>query len=175
MLGWPFAVVPADVDETRLPAEPPDALVRRLAIAKAEVVGGGEPGAVVIGADTVVVVDDEVFGKPTSASDARRMLRLLSGRSHRVLTGVAVRVDGATAAIVESTAVSFDALTDADIDWYVASGEHEGKAGSYGVQGVAGVFVTRLDGSFTNVIGLPLSSVRRLLLDVDFERPRQAR
>lgn len=158
MLGWPFAVVPADVDETRLPAEPPDALVRRLAIAKAEVVGGGEPGAVVIGADTVVVVDDEVFGKPTSASDARRMLRLLSGRSHRVLT-----------------AVSFDALTDADIDWYVASGEHEGKAGSYGVQGVAGVFVTRLEGSFTNVIGLPLSSVRRLLLDVDFERPRQAR
>ncbi|MDQ6697304.1 MAG: Maf family protein [Actinomycetota bacterium] len=172
LLGVPFTVEPADVDETRRPGEPPEALVVRLAATKARTVAARMSArtagdATVIGADTVVVVDEEVFGKPNSDEDAAQMLRALSARSHRVLTGVAVLAglaDDLSATAVEETTVTFAALRPAEIEWYLATGDHRGKAGAYGVQGVAGVFITRLEGSFTNVVGLPLTTLRPMLL-----------
>lgn len=164
LLGVPFAIVPADIDETPRPGEPPEDLVLRLAIGKAVAVAAtSAPGAVIIGADTVVAVGDDIFSKPDGDADARRMLSLLSGRSHRVLTGVAVDCEGEIATAVEETTVTFEHLSDADIDWYLATGDHRGKAGSYGIQGIAGVFITHLAGSYTNVVGLPLSTLRSML------------
>jgi len=169
LFGVPFTVDPADADESVLPAEPADALVVRLATDKARTVDARrEAGAVVIGADTVVVVDGDVFGKPRDDDDARRMLRRLSGRSHEVMTGVAVVSENGASTAVEQTTVTFAELTNADIDWYLATGDHTGKAGAYGVQGVAGLFITRLEGSFTNVVGLPLTTLRPMLRAAGF-------
>jgi len=172
LLGIPFTVRPVDIDETQRPEETPEALVRRLAGGKAAAgavaVAADASGPVVIGADTIVVADGQVLGKPADDGDARRMLGLLSGRSHRVLTGVVVRIGGSATTAVEETAVAFCELTAADIDWYLASGEHRGKAGAYGIQGVAGVFVTRIEGSFTNVVGLPLATLRPMLAATGF-------
>jgi septum formation protein len=169
LLGVPFTVAPARIDERVQAGEHPAALVVRLAVGKAERMAAAQPGdAVVIGADTVVAVDDEVLGKPRDDGDARRMLGLLSGRSHQVVTGVAVVAAGRVATAVEETTVTFSVLDAADIDWYLATGDHAGKAGAYGIQGVAGLFVTRLEGSFTNVVGLPLSTVRPMLADAGF-------
>ncbi len=169
LLGVPFTVEPADIDESALPGEPAEALVVRLASEKARTVAARtSPDAVVIGADTVVVVDREVFGKPHSDDDAARMLRRLSGRSHQVMTGVAVHSDNGAASAVEKTTVTFAELSRADIEWYLATGDHVGKAGAYGVQGVAGIFISRLEGSFTNVIGLPLTTLRPMLLAAGF-------
>lgn len=167
--GIVFDVQVADVDESRLPDEPPDRYVARLAEAKARVVAAGRPGRVVLGADTVVVVDAQVLGKPANQADAARMLELLSGRTHLVLTGVCVvdtgppegghydvRVD------VASTMVEFRALEPAEIAWYVASGEPVDKAGAYAIQGLASRFVTRIDGSYSNVVGLPVELVVRM-------------
>lgn len=176
LIGVPFTVQPADIDETAEPGEAPEDLVVRLATGKARAVAARVAPAgraVVIGADTVVVVDGgagapDVFGKPVDDDDARRMLGVLSGRTHRVVTGVAVVDHGVAAAAIEETTVTFCAMTAPDIDWYLATGDHRGKAGAYGVQGVAGVFITRLGGSFTNVIGLPLSTLRPMLTAVGF-------
>lgn len=172
-LGRPFEVRTADVDETPAPGERPEDLVRRLAVAKAEAVAGrtGSEAAdvVVIAADTVVAVDDAILGKPADDTDARRMLRALSGRTHEVLTGVAVARRGAGAASISvevaRASVVFDDLTDADIDWYVATGEPADKAGGYGLQGRGGAFVVSVAGAPDTVIGLPLVVVRRLLRD----------
>lgn len=169
LLGIPFRVEPARIDEARRDAEPASALVVRLASAKAERVAARQPvDAVVIGADTVVVVDDEVLGKPIDDGDARHMLSRLSGRSHRVVTGMAVVAAGRIVTAIEETTVTFCVLSEDDLDWYLARGDHLGKAGAYGIQGVAGVFVTRLEGSFTNVVGLPLSTLRPLLAAAGF-------
>lgn len=169
LFGLPFTVDPADVDESVLPGEPADALVVRLAMDKARrVAARTSAGGVVIGADTVVVVDGDVYGKPRDDDDARRMLRRLSGRPHQVMTGVAVLSENEAATAVEQTTVTFAELTSTDIDWYLASGDHIGKAGAYGVQGVAGVFITQLEGSFTNVVGLPLTTLRPMLLATGF-------
>ncbi len=169
LFGWQFTVEPADIDETGRDGEPAERLVVRLAIGKAQTVAENQPpGTVVIGADTIVAVDDDVLGKPSDDDDARRMLRLLSGRSHRVVTGVAVCVDQRVATAVEETWVTVGALDDAEIDWYVASGDHRDKAGAYGIQGVAGIFITRLHGSFTNVVGLPLHTLRPMLATAGF-------
>jgi septum formation protein len=171
LFGVPFTVDPADVDESVLLGEPADALVVRLATDKARTVAARTAaGAVIIGADTVVVVDGDVFGKPCDDDGARRMLRRLSGRSHQVMTGVAVLSENGAATAVEQTTVTFAELTSADIDWYLASGDHMDKAGAYGVQGVAGVFITRLEGSFTNVVGLPLTTLRPMLLTTALRR-----
>ena len=163
LLGVPFSVEPADIDETRRSGERPEDLVARLAVEKAEAVAASSAGAVVVAADTVVVVGDEVLNKPVDVDDARRMLTLLSGRSHRVLTGMAISVDGSITHAVEETTVVLCRLTDTDIDWYIATGDYRGKAGAYGMQGVAAAFVARLEGSFTNVIGLPLNTLRPIL------------
>jgi septum formation protein len=166
-----FDVVPADIDESTRPGEAPSDYVERLSVEKARVVAervGG--GAIVVAADTTVDVDSRILEKPIDDADARRMLRLLSGRTHLVHTGVTVswfpetRAGGTTTCVVE-TAVRFVELTDHAIDWYLSTGEHAGKAGAYGIQGAAGAFVDRIDGSVTNVIGLPLAETLALLAD----------
>jgi septum formation protein len=153
----PFTVRPAEVDEQPFPGESPEAYVRRLAEAKARV--SWQPGEVALGADTVVTLDGLLLGKPSDAADARRMLRLLSGRTHQVLTGICLYDGTAIRGAVENTAVEFLELTDEEIDAYVAGGEPLDKAGAYGIQGEASKFVKRVDGCYFNVVGLPLALV----------------
>ncbi len=158
-----FEVAPADIDERRLEGEPPRDLVRRLAREKAAAVSLRHPGAIVLGADTVVVIDGAVLGKPADDADAARMLRRLSGRAHEVLTGVALRAPHGCRAGVRSTRVFFRTLGPEEVAWYVASGEPADKAGGYAIQGRASRFVTRIEGSYANVVGLPVELVDRLL------------
>lgn len=165
-LGVRFELVDVDVPEQRAPEEPAEDYVLRVAREKAgagllEVVA--VPGAVVLGADTEVVLDGEVFGKPRDADDAAGMLRRLSGRTHEVITVVALVSAGREAHAVSRSRVSFAPLTGADIAAYVATGEPMDRAGSYAIQGGAERFVTRLDGSFSGVMGLPLHDTGELL------------
>jgi septum formation protein len=169
--GVGFEVVAPDVPEERLPGEAPEAFARRVAIAKAERVArsvGREPRRVVIGADTIVVLDDEVLGKPRDAREARSYLRRLAGRRHRVLTAIAV-IDSATlelrAALVES-GVAMQPVSDEEIAAYVATGEPLDKAGAYAAQGEGRRFIARIEGSETNVIGLPLEEALALLREL---------
>ena len=161
--GIEFDVVPADVDETLDVEESPDGYVRRIAQTKAEVVATRMTGRPVLAADTVVLADNTVLGKPADPTDARRMLRLLSGRNHVVLTGVCLINPHAQSGRVQTstarTTVEFARLTDAEIDWYVASGEPADKAGAYAIQGLASRFVTAIEGSYSNVVGLPVALV----------------
>ena len=161
--GYEFVVMPADVDESARVGESPMNLVKRLARKKVAVVAELRPEAVVLGADTVVVDREVMLGKPIDESDAAAMLRRLSGRTHEVLTGVALAAAGQYWDDVMSTQVMFRELDDDDISWYVASGEMFGKAGGYAIQGLASRFVTRIEGSYTNVVGLPISVVDNLL------------
>lgn len=161
--GYRFEVVPPDIDERRQAGEAPRDYVARLAAEKAAAVAPRYPERVVLAADTTVVVDSTVLGKPRDPDDAAGMLRRLSGRAHDVLTGVAVRRGGASASAVEQTSVHLADLDEALIGWYVATGEPSDKAGAYGVQGIASRFVTRVEGSYSNVVGLPLALVDRLL------------
>jgi septum formation protein len=163
LLGVEFTVVAPDVDETPRPGETPPDLVGRLAVAKAAAVAVRQPDAVVIGADTAVAVGDEIFGKPIDADDARRMLRALSGRTHVVHTGVAVAADGDVTTANTSSDVTFGPLSDADIEWYVGTGEPFDKAGAYALQGAGGVCVTTVSGSVSGVLGLPLHETAGLL------------
>ena len=164
--GRAFDVVPANVDERRQPDEPARDYVDRLARRKAAAVAARHMDRVVIGADTAVVVDGAVLGKPRGAGDAARMLRRLSGRAHQVLTGVAVQRGERCVSAVESTVVHFAELDDAQIAWYVGTGEPSDKAGAYGLQGDGARFVTRIEGSRSNVVGLPLARLERLLADL---------
>jgi septum formation protein len=155
--GVPFVrEVPANVDETPLAREIPREYVERLAREKAESVDAKD-GQIVLGADTTVVIDGTILGKPSSPADAARMLRLLSGRRHEVITGICLR--SARGQIVDAaiTRVWFAALSDEEIEAYVASGEPMDKAGAYGIQGLASKFVERLDGCYFNVMGLPIA------------------
>jgi septum formation protein len=159
-------VRPADIDETVCPGETADHFVRRVAQEKAWSIAQLSPvGSLVLGADTVVEIAGEILGKPKDASDAQRMLRLLSGRDHRVLTGVCVvRAPNSVEALQhEITRVSFSALEDGEIQRYIASGEPFDKAGAYAIQGLASKFAVRIDGCFFNVVGLPVPLVYRLL------------
>jgi septum formation protein len=161
--GIRFDVVAADVDERQHEGEDADAYVRRLATAKATHVAGAHPGRLVLGADTTVVVDGQVLGKPLDAADAASMLRRLSGRSHQVLTGVClIGPDARADAAVASTTVEFRPLTPSEIEAYVASGEPMDKAGAYAIQGGAGRFVTRIDGDYDNVVGLPVALIQAM-------------
>jgi len=161
--GYRFDIQAPDVDETPREGEQPGEFVERLAREKAGAVLRLRPDDIVIGADTVVVVNHVVLGKPNDAADARDMLQRLSGRTHEVLTGVAVSAAGRTEAEVARTVVQFTHLTEEDLAWYLASGEPADKAGAYGVQGLASRFVERIEGSYSNVVGLPVSVVVRLL------------
>jgi septum formation protein len=168
----PDEVEPADIDEAALPKETPRLQAVRLARAKAGIVHGRRPDAFVLAADTVVAVGRRVLPKALTEADARRCLALLSGRAHRVLTGVAVAApDGRVAARLSETRLRFKRLTASEIDHYIAGGEWSGKAGGYGVQGAAGAFVTDLQGSYSGVVGLPLYDVLCLLEGLGFRRP----
>jgi septum formation protein len=162
--GIDFDVQPANIDEATIPGESPADYVLRLAESKARVVYEFDPGRTVLAADTVVVVDGQMLGKPADEHDAKRMLRALSGRTHQVLTAVsAFHPGGIVDTRVDETAVEFAPLSDDDIDWYVSSGEPMDKAGGYAVQGLASRFVTRLHGSYSNVVGLPVALVHQML------------
>jgi septum formation protein len=166
LAGYQFTVAHADLDETPGAGEAPEAYVRRLAEAKAATVACHHPDAIVLGADTTVVVDGDILGKPADSADAAAMLERLQGRAHEVLTGIAVVAPGGRASEVASTQVWFAPMTPAEIAGYVASGEPMDKAGAYAIQGLASRFVTRIDGSHANVVGLPVAVVHALLARV---------
>ena len=155
-LGIAFEITPADIDETELPGEDPVTYVRRLAIEKAAV-GEFADDDIVIAADTTVDVDGEILAKPADDADARRMLGLISARTHDVHTGVAVRHRGSTEVAVATTKVTMVNIDEARMQWYIATGEPFGKAGAYAMQGAAAALVERIEGSVSNVIGLPLA------------------
>ena len=159
----PDLVDPADIDETPLKAEMPPRLAERLARTKAGVVAERHPDAYVLAADTVVAVGRRLLEKPADEAEAKRFLQLLSGRNHRVFTGVALAYGGKVHTRVVDTRVSFKVLSDEEIADYVASDEWRGKAGGYGIQGRAGAFVQRIVGSHPAVMGLPLYEVSNLL------------
>jgi septum formation protein len=166
--GFDFDIMPADVDETVDVEETPDGYARRVALAKAQTVLPRADGRTVLGADTVVVVDTELLGKPADDADATRMLRMLSGRDHVVLTAVCIAHQpvGESRRMqtrLERTTVRFAPMTGEEIEWYVASGEPRDKAGAYAIQGLASRFVTRIEGSYSNVVGLPMSLVYEML------------
>jgi septum formation protein len=163
-LGIPFDVDPADVDETPLSGEAPQQTVDRLASAKAAAVAPRHPGLCVLAADTLVVLDGAVLGKPADDAEAARMLSRLSGREHRVVTGICLRADtGPGRTLTEWSRVRFAPLSEREVAWYVATGEPRDKAGAYAVQGLGARFIEGIEGSFTNVMGLPARAVYRLL------------
>jgi septum formation protein len=164
-LGIRFLVAHPQVDERPLPGERAAAHVRRLAVAKAEAVAARHTGRWVLSADTVVVVDGRILGKPRDDAGARRMLRVLSGRWHEVASGMALVKRSAGRELVElsRTRVHFRTLSEAEIRWYVSSGEPADKAGAYAMQGKGGFFVDRIVGSPSNVVGFPFDAFSRLL------------
>jgi septum formation protein len=166
--GFDFEVAPADVDESRHPGEQPASYALRVAVAKADAAArvGGNAGRVVLAADTIVVIGNRILGKPVGDADARSMLRLLSGTVHTVLTAVVVRTGSVQRSDVVSTRVHVRPLTDDDITWYIRTKEPEGKAGAYAIQGRAARFVDWIDGSWSNVVGLPIATVDRLLSEL---------
>jgi septum formation protein len=183
--GYDFDVLAVDLDERVKPGEAPAAYVARLAreksaaamqrfVTRAQTCGGPERAAVhdviVLGADTTVVVDGEILGKPADEAESAAMLRKLSGRAHDVLTGIDIRTSTAEWGRVETTRVYMTALTDDDVRWYVASGEGRDKAGGYAVQGLASRFIPRIDGSYSNVVGLPVEAVAAVLREVVSKR-----
>jgi septum formation protein len=163
--GIPFVVRSADVPEQRRPSESPADYVRRLAREKAFAVTM-LAGEIVLGADTVVVVDGEVLEKPVDANDAMRMLELLSGREHEVITGICLRSETSLIVDIATTRVRFASLTRQEMEAYVASGEPMDKAGGYAIQGLAAKFVDRVEGSYSNVVGLPVALVWRRLKEL---------
>ena len=167
--GYAFDVAPADIDEQRFDEEMPKDYVARLAQAKAEAVVPRFPGRIIIGADTVVVIDGFVLGKPRDRVDAVAMVGRLAGRCHEVLTGVTVTNGVRSIHGVEITKVTFTPLDLAAINSYIRTGESDDKAGAYAIQGVGSRFVERVNGSYTNVVGLPIPLVHRIIAKFDFE------
>jgi septum formation protein len=178
-LGLAFEVRPVDFDETPHPGEAPRDYVLRLALGKAAARAGA--GELVLGADTIVVLDGELLGKPRDEADARRMLRRIAGREHAVYSGVALletlsghavetgELVGRSAATVEISGVVMAPLDDDEIAWYAATGEPLDKAGSYAVQGIGALLVEAIHGSYTNVVGLPLPATRRLFRELGYD------
>jgi septum formation protein len=161
--GWPHEVIVAGIDETVRPAEDPAVYVQRLARSKAEAVAQRLEEGLVLGADTTVVIDGQILGQPLDEADARRMLELLNARWHEVLTGVAlVRVGGESRVDYETTRVRFAEMSRSEIDWYVSTGEASGKAGAYGIQGKAALFIEEIQGDYFNIMGLPIRLVYEL-------------
>ena len=173
--GYDFETVVVDIDERVRPGEAPEDYVRRLAMEKSaravDHVGlAVSRSSITLAADTAVVVNGTVMGKPLQDDEVRRMLQLLSGREHRVLTGISLRRGLSEVGGVESTMVWFNPLSRADIDWYAASGEGRDKAGGYAIQGLASRFIPRIDGSYSNVVGLPVHRVGRLITEMGYAR-----
>jgi len=167
--GYVFTVEAADIDESQRTGESPADYVRRLAEEKATVVfakraNGGD--LIVLGADTTVVLDGQILGKPADADEAKRMLRHLSGRTHQVLTGIAAASRTGVTSAVESTSVTFSAIPEADLEAYCATPEPLDKAGAYGIQGYAARWIPRIDGCYFNVMGLPIARTVKLIESV---------
>jgi len=190
--GYAFDVVVAAVDESIRDGEAPSLYVRRVAAEKSAAAmrslaaapqsserpprsghdgSHGDGDVVVLGADTTVVVDGEILAKPRDAADAATMMRRIAGRAHEVLTGVSLRCGGFELGRVETTRVHVAPLTDEDIAWYVATGEGRDKAGAYAIQGFASRFIPRIEGSYSNVVGLPVACVRELLTEISNTPP----
>lgn len=165
--GWPHEIMVAGIDETVLSNEEPAAYVQRLALAKAEAGASSLQEGLVLGADTTVVIANQILGQPRDSADARRMLYLLNGKWHEVLTGVAlVRVGGESRVDYETTRVRFGQMSDREIDWYLSSGEQNGKAGAYAIQGKASLFIEEIEGDYFNIMGLPIRLVYELAADL---------
>src|SRR5262245_51086350 len=164
--GFEFEVRVTNVDEAPRVGESPREYVLRVAMDKANKARGSGAREVIIAADTTVVAGGEILGKPVDDDDARRMLSRLSGRAHEVLTGLTVRSGTDERTAVESTAVWFKSLMEHEIAWYIATGEGRDKAGAYAIQGLASRFIPRIDGSYSNVVGLPVATVHRLLTEI---------
>jgi len=164
--GLTFTVIPSTVDESLVPANTPEEHVRLLAEAKTREISESYPESWVIGADTLVLIDGSILGKPDSATRARQMLETLSGKTHRVLTSfyVCCKSNERTFFATVESKVLFKTLSDAEIDWYIRTGEPFDKAGGYAVQGLGSFFVKRIEGSYTNVVGLPVCEVMEYLL-----------
>lgn len=165
----PFEVRPVEVDERPLDHETPEAYAIRVARDKAIAFGEAPADAVVLAADTTVVVDGEILGKPVDKADAARMLNRLSGRWHEVLSGFAFRHAGGEVTGVDRSRVHFLPLAEEEVRWYVGTGEPFGKAGAYAIQGLASRFIDRIEGSYSNVVGLPVSIVYRELRRLGFQ------
>jgi septum formation protein len=163
LIGVPHLVTPADIDETPRDSERADYYVMRLAREKAEAIWAHHKDLPVLAADTTVVVDQEILGKPESEDDALEMLTKLSGREHVVHTGIALRTAQAVNVGISTTRVTFAPLTEAQVRAYWASGEPRGKAGAYAIQGLGAVFVSNISGSYTGVMGLPLYATAEML------------
>ncbi|HEY0307726.1 MAG TPA: Maf family protein [Acidobacteriaceae bacterium] len=159
----PFTVESVDIDESHRPGESPANFTQRLAREKAEPVFAAHPADTVLGADTVVVCGEEILGKPADAADAARMLRLLSNRSHQVITGVALLSPQGIVTRAETTTVVMREILEKEIETYIATGEPMDKAGAYAIQGGAAKFVVQIEGDYTNIVGLPVVLVQRLL------------
>jgi septum formation protein len=164
--GIAFEVQPANVPEERLPGENAKTYAERLACEKALTIARLRPNDIVLGADTVVVIDEQVLGKPADAADAMRMLKLLSGREHRVITGVCLALGGKVRVASEATLVTMSELSEEQICSYVATGEPMDKAGAYAIQGIASRWIPRIEGDYSNVVGLPVALVYRMLREL---------
>jgi septum formation protein len=165
--GIPFEVLPADINEEPLPLEDARHCAERLAQQKALAVARQRPNDCVLGADTVVTIDDEILGKPKDVADAKRMLRMLSGRSHRVVTGICLigggKQGGAPEVASETTLVTMTEITDREIEDYIGTGEPMDKAGAYAIQGIASRWISGIEGDYCNVVGLPVARVFGML------------
>jgi len=161
--GIPFEVQPADIVEDPLPDESAKTCAERLAREKALAVARQSPKDAVLGADTIVVIDNQILNKPENAADAARMLRMLSGREHQVITGVCLVVGGQCTVSSETTSVTMSAISEKEIADYVATGEPMDKAGAYAIQGIASRWIPRIDGDYSNVVGLPVALVWKML------------
>ncbi|MDQ3242569.1 MAG: Maf family protein [Gemmatimonadota bacterium] len=174
LIGIGHDVRPADLDETYMVGEEPKAHAERLARAKAEAIAAAEPESLVIGADTVVVIDGAVLGKPRDAAEALRMLRMLEGRTHSVLTGIAAVWQGTLVSRIVSVDVTFKPLTGEELSSYIATGEPMDKAGAYGIQGYGATIVSRIEGDYFAVMGLSLVALVALIneLGLSYDFPR---
>jgi septum formation protein len=166
-VGWGFVKDVPDIDESLLPDEAPEAYVERLALEKASAIARKWPGRLVLGADTTVVLGGEVIGKPADMDDARRMIRSLSGETHDVITGVALVRDSASVTGLQRTAVTFAAMSEAEIEFLAREGDPLDKAGAYAVQAQAALFIRGISGDYWNVVGLPINLVYELYRGFD--------
>lgn len=168
-VGWKFTKDIPDIDESELPGETPEGYVQRLAKAKGKTVAARHSGELVLAADTTVVIDGAIIGKPTDLADARRMLQMLSGKRHEVLTGIAVVKSGNAQLAIQRTGVKFAEMTDAEINFLAEMGDPLDKAGAYAVQAQAALFIEGIEGDYWNVVGLPINLVYELVKKAGLE------
>ncbi len=162
-VGWKFETDIPDIDESEAAGESPETYVQRLAQTKAETIASRHAGEIVLGADTTVVIDNQIIGKPIDVEDAKRMLKMLSGKWHEVLTGIAIVNDGETRVGVQNTRVKFAEMSNAEISFLIEKGDPLDKAGAYAVQAQAALFIEGIEGDYWNVVGLPINLVYRLV------------